>query len=286
MNLIERLTVQRALHVPSRSTLYAGVRVGLRDGSLARVLPGVFCLAGEEDRVEVRAAAICAADDSAVLTGRAALAVIDPGQGWQLPITFSTRRCWKNAPPWAVPSRARVPQDLVQQTPVPHVAREVALLQVATLSGSGVVDDALRRFEITPGRLEAAADGLARTTGNRRRRRIVRGSAQRPWSGPEREFHAVLEGAGLTGWRGNHRVRVGRRVYFLDVAFPEARVAIEVDGWAYHSEREAFEKDRRRHNELTLAGWLVLRVTPTMISEEPHVVLRWVRRALAERGIA
>lgn len=47
----------------------------------------------------------------------------------------------------------------------------------------------------------------------------------------------------------------------LDFAFVPEKVAIEGDGYEYHSSREAFDADRERRNALELAGWLVLNAT-------------------------
>ena len=56
----------------------------------------------------------------------------------------------------------------------------------------------------------------------------------------------------------------GGDCYYLDVAFKRERVAVEVDGWAYHSTSSAFENDRARQNALVVDGWLVLRFTWTI----------------------
>lgn len=55
---------------------------------------------------------------------------------------------------------------------------------------------------------------------------------------------------------------------FIDLAYPEDRVAIELDGWAEHGLRSAFDADRVRGNELVLAGWRLLRFTWTMSDDE------------------
>lgn len=52
----------------------------------------------------------------------------------------------------------------------------------------------------------------------------------------------------------------GRRA-FIDLARPSAMLAIELDGWATHGIRSAFESDRIRANELLLLGWDLLRFT-------------------------
>jgi hypothetical protein len=53
----------------------------------------------------------------------------------------------------------------------------------------------------------------------------------------------------------------GRFVARVDFAYPELRLAIEVDGFAAHSSLEAFRHDRVRQNALVGAGWTVLRFT-------------------------
>jgi very-short-patch-repair endonuclease len=51
---------------------------------------------------------------------------------------------------------------------------------------------------------------------------------------------------------------------YIDLAYPDARLAIELDGWAEHGLRSAFDADRVRGNELVLAGWRLLRFTWSM----------------------
>ena len=43
--------------------------------------------------------------------------------------------------------------------------------------------------------------------------------------------------------------------------WPERRLIIELDGWAYHRTRAQFEEDRRRDRHLAAKGWRVIRVT-------------------------
>lgn len=59
------------------------------------------------------------------------------------------------------------------------------------------------------------------------------------------------------------------------------KLAIEVDGWEFHSGRSAFERDRWRQNDLVLAGWRVLRFTAAMIRDQPELVVRQIEEALA-----
>jgi very-short-patch-repair endonuclease len=58
-----------------------------------------------------------------------------------------------------------------------------------------------------------------------------------------------------------HWVTLGTRRYRIDLAYPEFKVAIEVDAWDAHRSRTAFDRDRVRENDLVVAGWRVLRFT-------------------------
>ncbi|WP_110917312.1 endonuclease domain-containing protein, partial [Mycolicibacterium holsaticum] len=91
----------------------------------------------------------------------------------------------------------------------------------------------------------------------------------------ERLLVKLLKGAGVTGWQTNYPVSG----YRVDVAFPNAKVVIEVDGWAFHSDAETFVKDRRRQNVIALLGWQVLRFTWLDLTEHPDRVLAEIKLA-------
>jgi very-short-patch-repair endonuclease len=81
-------------------------------------------------------------------------------------------------------------------------------------------------------------------------------------------------------WLTNHPVLVAGARYYVDIAFPEAMLAIEIDG-RVHDRYEAFEYDRARQNDLVLQGWRVLRFTWAMLVDRPEAVLLAIVRALA-----
>ena len=70
------------------------------------------------------------------------------------------------------------------------------------------------------------------------------------------------------------------RSYEIDVAFPKARLAIEVDGFRYHSGDERFQRDRTKQNALTSTGWRVLRFTWADLSDRPGYVIEQIRHML------
>lgn len=60
---------------------------------------------------------------------------------------------------------------------------------------------------------------------------------------------------------------------------------VEVDGYAFHGDRAAFERDRRRDQLLTAHGLRVIRVTWRQLQSEPLAVIARIAQALA-RGAA
>lgn len=86
---------------------------------------------------------------------------------------------------------------------------------------------------------------------------------------PEKQFHAP--------WLKPIDGRV-------DFAYPDEQIVLEADSRRWHRLFDAFEVDRRRDIAAQLAGWVVIRVTWKMITEEPLFVVDSVRRALAMRS--
>lgn len=64
----------------------------------------------------------------------------------------------------------------------------------------------------------------------------------------------------------------------VDVVWRTHRIAIELDGWATHHTRHAFERDRERDAALTAAGWRVVRFTYRQVLDRPDRVLNTLRR--------
>jgi hypothetical protein len=80
-------------------------------------------------------------------------------------------------------------------------------------------------------------------------------------SRPEIRMLRVLATGGLPAPTQQHPVRLGDDRFRLDLAYPDAKVALEYDGWDTHRTRSAFDADRRRDRILQLHGWTVLRIT-------------------------
>lgn len=77
----------------------------------------------------------------------------------------------------------------------------------------------------------------------------------------ERRARTLLKRHGLHPAPGVYPLVVqGRLIAMLDIAFPDHRVAIEVDGFAHHASPAQLRADHARQNRIVAAGWTVLRV--------------------------
>jgi very-short-patch-repair endonuclease len=96
----------------------------------------------------------------------------------------------------------------------------------------------------------------------------------------ERRLLALIRRAGLPLPQTNVKVR-GHEV---DLYWPERRLVVEFDGWAYHSTRAAFERDRLKDAELQLAGERVIRVTNRQLTRRPEALVARFATGLAAAG--
>lgn len=88
------------------------------------------------------------------------------------------------------------------------------------------------------------------------------------------------------GWRFDqqHRVRLpSGRFAILDFAEPSLRLAIEIDGAAYHSSPTARERDRARDTGLIRLGWQVVRFTVWELRQHPEQVAGAIAEVIAKR---
>jgi very-short-patch-repair endonuclease len=61
------------------------------------------------------------------------------------------------------------------------------------------------------------------------------------------------------------------RKWRVDFAYPDKKIAIEVEGGIYtkgrHVRGQGYEKDCEKYNELAICGWRLIRATPTLIKK-------------------
>jgi very-short-patch-repair endonuclease len=70
--------------------------------------------------------------------------------------------------------------------------------------------------------------------------------------------------------------------YEVDMLWRKHRLVVEVGGFAFHSGRAAFERDRRRDAALQAAGYRVVRFTWRQITRESHAVVAMLATLLRD----
>lgn len=160
-------------------------------------------------------------------------------------------------------------------TTLPLTVLEAA---VELADGSVLMDRALQTGVKLADLEVAHRDNLGRT-GSAAAGRLLASATSGGRSEAERLLHRLLQEAEIPGWEAQFRIDR----YAADVAFPNARIAIEVDGWAFHGDAQRHHKDLRRHNVLENAGWRVLGFDWHRLVGDPEGVVSEIRIALESR---
>ena len=197
-----------------------------------RVAPRVFLAAGHRftDRGRVRAAGLWAGDRG-VVSGPAAawwhgMLEVLPAR---IEVTVPRRRGLRSHPGVRIRRRDLAAADKALNhgiwcTAAPLTALETA---IALPDGSAFLDRALQKHI----GFEALYQAYCRNMGARGGAGVAAlliGAADRADSAAERLLVSLIRDSGLTGWKPG--LPFGR--WTIDIAFPEAKLAIEVDGWA------------------------------------------------------
>lgn len=248
-------------------------------GHLVQVAPGTYLTPTSSEDPLARMMAACVWLPGAIVQGEAAAFV--HALHARTVTTIALAHSAKVQPPrgFTVTRRHIPPEFRVFAGEVCLTSPALTAVDLADSDGGSAIYTALRTGRATVDEIQAALRAFPSRRGNAARRVCVGYAERNPWSNAERELHTILDNEGLTGWVANYPVQTGGNSYLLDAAFVLAKVAIEVDGWEFHSSRSAFEADRLRQNDLVAAGWTVLRFTPAML-DDPEYVVRCVRAAL------
>lgn len=80
----------------------------------------------------------------------------------------------------------------------------------------------------------------------------------------------VLRAPGMPNFVQQHPVQLPWTTVHLDAALPELKIAVELDGAAFHGSQEARERDIRRDAALAARGWVVLRFSYRRLTTDPE----------------
>lgn len=271
------------------------LRTKLRQGEWARVLHGVYRVGAPKVTWEAQLRAhLLAAGEGAVASHRAAAALHELEGFHRAGLEVSVPRT-SDYHHRDIKVHRSTDLHLVSSTtrggiPVTAVAR--TLLDLAAVVPRHrlhrAVEDARRRDLVTWEGLMRSLVTHARPgrPGITRLRAVVeehRDEVVATENGFEFLVACLLQEAGLPPPERQVPVCCDGAQFSIDLAYPSAKLAIELDG-GKHTERPTFEKDRPRQNALVLAGWTVLRYTWRFYVRRGATIVREVHAALEGAG--
>lgn len=150
--------------------------------------------------------------------------------------------------------------DLAAALPSPKLERAMNEAQVRRLATNVKLRASIRPGVRGAARLRAAVDGTPTPTRSEAERRLL----------------TLVAAARLTRPVTN----VALAGHEVDALWVEQGLVVEVDGYAAHGTRAAFERDRVRDADLALAGYTVLRTTWRQLTMEPEALVARLAAAL------
>ncbi|MBW8173965.1 endonuclease domain-containing protein [Ornithinimicrobium sp. Arc0846-15] len=261
------------------------LRDALERGLLDPMLPAVFGVAPTHNFGCRALATSLWLDERGILGGTTALRLLtlldrDPSQLTAI-VPSETRL---KTPPWLQLYRrsVQVPRGWADDM---FVARaDHALVQAWQPGREGVIIDAVRRRVVRVSAIANAAERYPRVQGRRDLQRLLthlNGGVESylEWIATTQ----VFTGREFGSFRRQVSVRVDGRRYVLDMWHEQARLAIELDGQAYHSGDAARQRDLTRDADLATLGVLTIRFTYADITSRPQWCRDRVRRILSTR---
>jgi hypothetical protein len=255
------------------------IRHRVRTGRLVPVHPGVFAVGPEplDDAGRFRAA-VLAGGPGALLAGRAACAwwgivqagprVIDvlvsakrrarPGVRFSLAVVQIDEATVREGIPIVRPARAIL--ELARETGGRELERALNEARVRRLPDHPSLRDLVDRY---PGRRGVCAAREALT--------LFDAGPTPTRSQPEERVLAVIDLHGLPRPLANHPVETSDGTFLVDFAWPDLRVALELDAWSTHSSRRQMAADRRRDRALRIAGWHPSRISIDEIADDERL---------------
>lgn len=189
--------------------------------------------------------------------------------------------------------RDLAPVDVTVVDAIPVTTPTRTLIDLASVVSVDVLeealDDALRRRLTSVPRLlwrldELGKAGRVGVTAVRELLALRGGPGSTPQSVMETRFLQVLRRSRLPMPVCQYEIRDnGRVVAVPDFAYPDARLAIEVDGYRWHSGRARWQRDLERRNMLSTVGWQVIHVTSSDLEHRPLYVIDTIVGVLKTR---
>ena len=265
----------------------------VRAGRWVRVVPGVFAVAGTSNTWKQRTmAAVLAAGPGAAASHTTAAALYNlsccPFRRVEILVPEGRSHRSRLATVHETAHVARGDVTTIDRIPVTRPAR--TLIDLAGMVGRGVleeaIDDALVRRLVSLHRLRQRVDDLA---GPGRSGSLLIREVLESWSDaemPEELAEKRLVRRLVVNVQPvpvlQHKVydAAGKVVARPDAAYPDAKVAVELNGFRWHGTPRRYALDQARLRRLAALGWLVLPVTPADLRGDGRAVAVQVGAAL------
>jgi very-short-patch-repair endonuclease len=260
----------------------AALKHWVRSGRLVRVHRGVFRAPSAAATVHQRAMAGCLAAGPEAVAGRftaASLFGLVDRAGDVVEVTVPTGRL-RSVPGVAVHRAKLLPADTTRIGVIPVLTVPRTLVDLAAVLPqrdlTEAVDRGFRRKLVSPERCQTFVEarrfdrfrgiGVLRTIIDDRVKFGV------PDSILESDIIELLREYGLPEPVRQYEQRVNGREVAFDLAYPDHRIAIELDGKVPHTEHGTWQRDHDRHNATELGKWPTLRFTWWDVHERRNYV--------------
>jgi very-short-patch-repair endonuclease len=257
-------------------------------GVLVAVYDGVFAVGHRKlSREAIWLAAVFASGPGAVLSHGSAAELWKIGVGGDRVEVTRRSGGTTRAVIWVHQTRFLPSDHVAVEKGIPVTSVERTILDMAARRGrrglERMVVDADRARLVDWRQLRRVVERGVGRKGVGRLRRVVRDidPHSRDTRSPlEVDLLALCRKAGLP----KPEVNVLVEGHLVDFLWPAERLVVETDGYAFHSDRAAFERDRERDLDLTAAGYEVSRFTYRMLTRHPSGCAKRIREALGRRG--
>jgi hypothetical protein len=253
-------TTAQLLTVLSRSRL----DILIRDGEFIKVWSGIYAREEPDTIVRLRGLDLRAREPVAICLATAAAAYgFDTEDVVDLHVLSPLGHQLRNSDGLVVHRREGAPLSEVDGRPA--TTPEWTAVEVARSlrrpRALATLDAALRSGTCDLRRLRAAAARQAGRRGIVHVRELIPLAAAEAESPMESEARLVMLDGGLPPPILQHEIvdRSGR-IWRVDFAWPDRKVAVEYDGFDWHSDPEKFRRDRQKRAALQELGWTVMSI--------------------------
>lgn len=261
--------------------------IEIRDGSLIKVWPGVYSRDQPDTMMRLRGLDIRAGGPVAICLGTAAAAYgFDTEDTRDIHALNPPRHQLRNSDGLIVHRRDGAPLGVADGRPATTAAWtavEVAR-SLRRPRALATLDAALRSRSCSRRQLTVAAAGQAGRRGIVAVRELIPladALAESPWRArpawrcSTADCRRPCFSTRSSTWTGAHGA--------VDFAWLDAKVAVEYDGFDWHSDAEGFARDRQKRAALNEVNWRMLSVVSDDVRKQPQAMVRRIDGELTRR---